>query len=108
MDAATRDAEIRDVAVRIGREIDFAKKAMGIRPDLSLANHYARTACSTLDELANLIIEAAQVGVVLPLDFVDEVNEKERQLHALVLQISECNSVVANRSAKVAAGAVLN
>lgn len=81
---------------------------MGVRPDLSLANHYACTAHATITELGNLVFEAGQAGVPQPVDFILGLDGKDKELQRLVLQISECTAIVTNRSAKVAAGAVLN
>jgi len=75
-----------------------AKKAFGVRPNLTVAAERITDAGATVMELASLLGELEEIGFTHPPDVVERVRKWYNDLHVMAIEHAECEHIVNVRS----------
>lgn len=76
-----------------------AKQAMGIKPQLALADSHALAAANAVLDVTEVILRAQYAGTKCPPALADRVNRFQDKLEVLLKEIESCLKLVARGSA---------
>jgi predicted DNA-binding protein (UPF0278 family) len=91
-------ADLNVMLQQVDARFAAAKRAFGVKPNLTVAKDRIADAGASVMETASLVQELQEIGISQPPDIIEKLRERYRALHQMALDVEECEKIVFVRS----------